>query len=570
VRPGPDAPITRAAQTGKAVQVADLSQSPAYRDGDPLPVAAVDVAGIRTVLSVPMFKDDECIGAIALSRREVRLFGDKQVDLVANFAKQAVIAIENARLLRELRERTDDLSESLQQQTATADVLKVISRSAFDLKSVLTTLTESAKALCGASLGIICLRDGEVMRLQAESGCTPAFIDFMHANPIRPGRGTITGRVFTDGKPVHVPDVQRDPEYNFGPAPVIGDYRAVLAVPLTRDGAVEGVLLLGRPVPGPFGQRQIELVQTFADQAVIAIENVRLFEQVQERTRELSLSLDELRTAQDRLVQTEKLASLGQLTAGIAHEIKNPLNFVNNFSALSAELIDELNDVLKPATLDGRTREEIDELTHMLKSNLEKVVQHGKRADSIVKNMLLHSREGSGEHRPADINAIVEESLNLAYHGARAEKSGFNITLKRDLDPAAGMIDLYPQEITRVFLNLISNGFYAATKRKETGEGSFEPTLSATTKSLGNSVEIRIRDNGTGIPQEVKEKMFNPFFTTKPAGEGTGLGLSMSHDIVVKQHGGKIDVDSEPGVFTEFVITLPRKAAASSQAGASQ
>ena len=288
---------------------------------------------------------------------------------------------------------------------------------------------------------------------------------------------------------------------------------------------------------------------------------------MQERTRELSLSLEELRTAQDRLVQTEKLASLGQLTAGIAHEIKNPLNFVNNFSALSAELIDDLNEVLKPAALDGKTREEIDELTHMLKSNLEKVVQHGKRADSIVKNMLLHSREGSGEHRPADINAIVEESLNLAYHGARAGKSGFNITLRRDLDPNAGMIDLYPQEITRVLLNLISNGFYAATKRKEAGDEGFEPTLSATTKSLGNKVEIRIRDNGSGIPLDVKEKMFNPFFTTKPAGEGTGLGLSMSHDIVVKQHGGKIDVDTEPGAFTEFIITLPRTAGAQSEAG---
>jgi signal transduction histidine kinase len=467
-----------------------------------------------------------------------------------------------ADLENKVEQRTAELSESLQQQTATADVLKVISRSAFDLKSVLTTLTESAKALCGASLGIICLRDGEVMRLQAESGCTQAFIDFMHANPIKPGRDTITGRVFMDGKPAHVPDVKSDSEYDFGRAPVLGNYRAVLAVPLMRDGAVEGVLLLGRPEPGPFSQRQIDLVQTFADQAVIAIENVRLFEQVQERTKELSLSLEELRTAQDRLVQTEKLASLGQLTAGIAHEIKNPLNFVNNFAALSGELIDELNDVLKPAALDDKTREEIDELTHMLKGNLEKVVQHGKRADSIVKNMLLHSREGSGEHRPADINAIVEESLNLAYHGARAEKAGFNITLKRDFDPAAGQIDLYPQEITRVFLNLISNGFYAATKRKEAGDEGFEPALSAATKSLGNKVEIRIRDNGTGIPPEVKEKMFNPFFTTKPAGEGTGLGLSMSHDIIVKQHGGTIDVATEPGAFTEFIITLPRSGAA--------
>jgi two-component system, NtrC family, sensor kinase len=204
-------------------------------------------------------------------------------------------------------------------------------------------------------------------------------------------------------------------------------------------------------------------------------------------------------------------------------------------------------------------RSDVGELTQILKSNLEKVVQHGKRADSIVKNMLLHSREGSGEQRPADINALLDESLNLAYHGARAEKPGFNITLQRDLDPDAGMIELFPQEITRAFLNLISNGFYAATMRKkEIDEQSFEPMLSVRTKNLGGKVEIRIRDNGPGIPKDVKEKIFNPFFTTKPAGEGTGLGLSMSHDIVVKQHGGTIDVDTEQGLFTEFIITLPR------------
>ena len=281
-------------------------------------------------------------------------------------------------------------------------------------------------------------------------------------------------------------------------------------------------------------------------------------------------TLRDLRIAQDRLIQTEKMASLGQLTAGIAHEIKNPLNFVNNFSSISVELIDELREALAGANLDDKLRAQIDEVADMLQGNLDKVVQHGKRADSIVKNMLLHSRQGSGEHRPIDINAVVEESLNLAYHGARAEKQGFNITLERSFDPAAGEVDLFPQEITRVLLNLISNGFYAATKRKaETNGGGYEPTLAAATKNLGDRVEIRIRDNGTGIPPEVKEKMFNPFFTTKPVGEGTGLGLSISHDIIVKQHGGSIEVDTQPGEFTEFRIVLPRGAATIAKAGES-
>jgi signal transduction histidine kinase len=331
---------------------------------------------------------------------------------------------------------------------------------------------------------------------------------------------------------------------------------------MLRDEVAIGAIAVMRLEPQLFPKAQVELLKTFAGQAVIAIENTRLLKELRQRTDDLMQSLQELRTTQDRLVQTEKLASLGQLTAGIAHEIKNPLNFVNNFSAVSTEMIDELREILSGISIDHKARSEINELTDTLHGNLEKVVQHGKRVDAIVKNMLLHSRQGSSEHRPVDINAVVEESLNLAYHGARAEKQDFNITLERSLDPTAGEVDLFPQEITRVLLNLISNGFYAATKRKEgPNGGSYEPTLAVVTKNLGDRVEIRIRDNGTGIPPEARDKLFNPFFTTKPAGEGTGLGLSISHDIIVKQHGGSIEVDTQPGEFTEFRIVLPRIAA---------
>ncbi len=340
--------------------------------------------------------------------------------------------------------------------------------------------------------------------------------------------------------------------------------RMVVPIQALRAGAARiGSGDLSQRIKIKTGDEVEALANQFNDMAGRLEESYADLEQkVEDRTRELTQSLDELRTAQDRLVQTEKLASLGQLTAGIAHEIKNPLNFVNNFSALSIELVDELHEILANVSADEKTRGDITDVAETLKGNLEKIVQHGKRADSIVKNMLLHSREGSGEHRPVDINSIVEESLNLAYHGARAETQGFNITLERSFDPAAGEVDLFPQEVTRVLLNLISNGFYAATKRKAQADGEpFEPTLAAATKNLGDRVEIRIRDNGTGIPTEVKEKMFNPFFTTKPAGEGTGLGLSISHDIIVKQHAGTIAVDTEPGKFTEFTIVLPRKAA---------
>jgi two-component system, NtrC family, sensor kinase len=589
----------RSAATKMVVHVADAAAEPTFVEGDSVMVASVELGGLRTYLGVPMMRDNELIGVFSLARQEVRPFTEKQIALVTSFARQAVIAIDNTRLLNELRHRTADLSqrtadltESLEQQTATAKVLDVISRSAFDLQAVFETVVESSVRLCGADRAFIFRFDGELLRVVATHNATPEFREWVAQHPIRPGRHTASARAALERRTIHIPDALADAEYTYGVGVRgVEPFRTLLAVPILKGDDLLGVLIVYHLEVRPFTDKQIALVETFADQAAIAIENVRLLEELRQRTdelgrsvgeltalgevsqavnstldlenvlstivakavqlsgteagaiyvfnevqRELHLratygmdqelidtlarqhigldeatvaralaqrepvqiadlkqqpssalyeiilragfrsvlvaallrgeeivgllvvrrrtpgtfpqntvdliktfaaqsavaienarlfknvetSLEDLRTAQDRLVQTQKLASLGQLTAGIAHEIKNPLNFVNNFSGVSAELIDELGETLDRMTGDDKTRREIAELTNTLRDNLDKIVQHGKRADSIVKNMLLHSREGSGEHRPVEINALVEESLNLAYHGARA------------------------------------------------------------------------------------------------------------------------------------------------------
>jgi two-component system NtrC family sensor kinase len=454
------------------------------------------------------------------------------------------------------------LNEALEHEAATAEILRVIASSPAGFGPIFAAIAErSNKLVNGLSTAVLELVDDTLHLAAFTRRNETADATLTNLFPLKLSDVDWYERTIREVRPVQIEDC----ELGFAHNPGLLDlsrkrgFRSVALVPLFRDSGSIGIISVTRAETGKFRDEHIRLLRTFADQAVIAIENARLFNEVQARTGELAQSLENLRIAQDRLVQSGKLAALGRLTAGIAHEIKNPLNFINNFSALSIELADELNDVLEPSILPETVRAKVDELTGILRENLDKVVQHGKRADSIVQNMLLHSRERSGERRSTDINMLVAESLNLAYHGARAAKSGFTMALKQDLDPRAGSIELYPQEITRALLNLISNGFYAATRRKaETDAESFEPFLSAATRDLGKAVEIRIRDNGAGIPPDVREKMFDPFFTTKPAGEGTGLGLSMTHDIIVKQHGGTIDVETELGEFTELTVQLPR------------
>ena len=298
-------------------------------------------------------------------------------------------------------------------------------------------------------------------------------------------------------------------------------------------------------------------------------EKIILEEKVVLRTKELKKekeiverTLSELKSTQAQLIQSEKMASLGELTAGIAHEIQNPLNFVNNFSEVNSELIAEMKEELTKGNI-----EEANTIANNIDENEQKIIFHGKRADAIVKSMLQHSRSSNSVKEPTDINALADEYLRLAYHGLRAKDQSFNATMKTDFDKSIGNINIIPQDIGRVILNLINNAFYVVDEKKKTSTSlpagqagsagqQYEPTVSVTTKKKGDKVEIAVSDNGNGIPPKVLDKIFQPFFTTKPTGQGTGLGLSLSYDII-KAHGGEFKVDTKEGEGAEFIIELP-------------
>jgi signal transduction histidine kinase len=280
-------------------------------------------------------------------------------------------------------------------------------------------------------------------------------------------------------------------------------------------------------------------------------ENRLLEEKVNLRTNQLQKSIEDLKATQSQLIQSEKMASLGELTAGIAHEIQNPLNFINNFSEVNTELIAEMTDEINKGNMD-----EVKAIAGNIAANEQKINHHGKRADGIVKGMLQHSRTGSRQKEAANVNTLADEYLRLAYHGLRAKDKSFNAIMKTDFDESMGDINIIPQDIGRVILNLITNAFYSVTEKKKQSDGLYEPTVSISTKRVNGHAEIKVKDNGNGVPQKVLDKIFQPFFTTKPTGEGTGLGLSLSYDII-KAHNGDLKVETKEGEGAEFIIHLP-------------
>ena len=464
-----------------------------------------------------------------------------------------LIRIKQSRLIEKQNNELKDALTMVNSQKDDVEQLSRIGRditASLSIENILHTIYENVHSLMEASTFTIGL-------YKPEQGCLefPATIEKNQVLPAFSVALTDEDRLeawcFNHQQEVIINDCQADCSKYAGKLTrsITGEIpQSVLYLPLWHKDKVIGVISAQSYNKKVYTDYHVNMLRNLAAYSAIALENADAYQR-------LAVLLDELKATQEKLVTQSKLAALGALTAGIAHEIKNPLNFVNNFAQLSRNLVQELKEEMAQASSDPTA---IEEILSTLEQNAAKIEEHGRRADSIVKNMLQHSRGKAGERQIKDINAMLEEDINLAYHGMRAQDSRFNIKIETDLDPTIGSLEVVSQDVSRVFLNILSNGFYEAHHKKLSVDGGFAPLLKVTSRNLGDRIEIRIRDNGNGVPEAVRDHLFTPFFTTKPTGQGIGLGLSISYDIIVQGHNGQLFFETKEGEFTEFVIRLPK------------
>ncbi|HKK11672.1 MAG TPA: GAF domain-containing protein, partial [Flavobacteriaceae bacterium] len=497
----------------------------------------------KSAIFVPMMLGGNVIGSVSLQNvLEENAFTESDVRLLNTLTNSMSVALENARLFNE----TTRLLAETEQRATEMQTVNNISRalvSQLEFDTLMNLVGEQMRETFKADIVYLAIHETKSNMLH---------FPYYYGDPAesRPFGNGITEKIILSKEPLLI-NQNLDEAYDKIKAEKKGKMvESYLGVPIISGKKSIGVISVqSTEQENRFTESDLRLLNTIAANLGVAMQNAEAYQKLQD-------ALTDLRATQQQLIQSEKMASLGELTAGIAHEIQNPLNFVNNFSEVSKELLEEMMEELKK----GDT-EEVEALAKDITENLEKITHHGKRADGIVKGMLQHSRTSAGIKEPTDINVLADEYLRLAYHGLRAKDKSFNATMKTNFDESIVKIDVISQDIGRVVLNLITNAFYAATEKKKQlkingSEDGYEPTVSVSTKKSGNYVEISVEDNGNGIPKTLIDKIFQPFFTTKPTGEGTGLGLSLSYDII-QAHGGELKVKTEKGKGTVFSIQLP-------------